>query len=135
MKPAHYLFVWKRKWYRLTKRHDYYYQVQCQLYCDDKTWCDSVVRTNKELYVERVWRDAKWGTPSLQSSSHLTLITYYRNSHAPDTTREAFMTKTERGWRHASDKCNGTSIPVSSFFILFINAFHPPNYLISWNGN
>ena len=46
--------------YRLKRKHDYYYQVQCQLYCADKAWCDFVLRTEKELHVERVYRDHSW---------------------------------------------------------------------------
>lgn len=30
---------------QLKRRHDYYFQVQCQLYCTDKGWCDFVLRT------------------------------------------------------------------------------------------
>ena len=59
------------------------------------------------------------GTPSLQSSSRFT-VTYYQNLHTPDTTREAFVTSKRQkvGVGYASDKCNGTSIPVSSFFLI-----------------
>ena len=46
--------------YKLKQRHDYYYQVQCQLYCDNKDWCDFVVRTEKELHVERFYRNVEW---------------------------------------------------------------------------
>lgn len=45
---------------RLKHRHDYYYQVQCQLYCTDKNWCDFVLRTNKDIHIERINRDVKW---------------------------------------------------------------------------
>ncbi len=45
---------------RLKRRHDYYFQVQCQLYCTDKMWCDFVVCTRKDMYVERIHRDRKW---------------------------------------------------------------------------
>ena len=45
---------------RLKRRHDYYFQIQCQLYCSDKPWCDFVVRTNKDIHVERVQRDRNW---------------------------------------------------------------------------
>ena len=48
------------KQYRLKRRHDYYFQVQCQLYCDDKEWCDFVVRTDKDIHVERIQRDREW---------------------------------------------------------------------------
>ena len=41
-------------------RHDYYHQVQCQLYCANRNWCDFVLRTNKEMHVERIYRDKKW---------------------------------------------------------------------------
>ena len=50
----------KTKTRRLKHRHDYYFQVQCQLYCTDKTWCDFVVRTNKDIHIERIQRDSKW---------------------------------------------------------------------------
>lgn len=45
---------------QLKRRHDYYFQVQCQLYCTDKGWCDFVLQTNKDLHVERIYRDKKW---------------------------------------------------------------------------
>ena len=38
--------------FSLKRRHDYYYQIQCQLFCDSKEWCDFVVRTQKELHIE-----------------------------------------------------------------------------------
>lgn len=40
--------------------HDYYYQVQCQMYCTGREWCDFVVRTNKDIHIERICRDRKW---------------------------------------------------------------------------
>ena len=43
--------------YRLKRQHDYYHQVQCQLHCDNKQWCDFVVKTNQDLHVERIHRD------------------------------------------------------------------------------
>ena len=30
--------------YQLKPKHDYYYQIQCQLYCTNTRWCDFVVR-------------------------------------------------------------------------------------------
>ncbi len=42
---------------QLKHRHDFYYQVQCQLYYADKNWCDFVLRTDKELHTERIYRD------------------------------------------------------------------------------
>ena len=31
----------------LDTNHNYYYQIQCQLYCDKKQWCVFVVKTRK----------------------------------------------------------------------------------------
>ena len=45
---------------RLKHRHDYYYQVQSQLYCADKEWCNFIVRTSKDMHVERIYRDKEW---------------------------------------------------------------------------
>ena len=45
----------KLKW-----RHNYYYQVQCQMYCCDVEWCDFVIRTNKDFHVEHIPRDKVW---------------------------------------------------------------------------
>ena len=49
----------------LKRRHDYYYQVQCQLFCTKRDWCDFVLRTGKDLYVERIHRDDSWFQTSL----------------------------------------------------------------------
>lgn len=46
--------------YSLKRRHDYYYQVQCQLYCEGREWCDFVVRTEKGIFIERISQDNKW---------------------------------------------------------------------------
>ena len=45
--------------YRLKRRHDYY-QIQCQLYCVDREWCDFILRTDKDLHIERIYRDRTW---------------------------------------------------------------------------
>lgn len=46
--------------YKLKKRHDYYYQIQCQLYCANREWCDFVMRTDQVLHIERIYRDRLW---------------------------------------------------------------------------
>ena len=46
--------------YRLKRRHDFYYQVQCQLYCTSREWCDFVLRTDMAMHVERIQRDTLW---------------------------------------------------------------------------
>ncbi len=45
---------------RLKRRHDYYYQLQCQMYCTDRQLCDFVLRTNKDIHIERIYRDNTW---------------------------------------------------------------------------
>lgn len=45
--------------HNLKRRHDYY-QVQCQLYCVNKEWCDFVVRTEKDMHIQRIYRDREW---------------------------------------------------------------------------
>ena len=51
---------------QLKRRHDYYFQVQCQMYCTDKPWCDFVVRTNKDIHVEHIHRDSDWWGEQLE---------------------------------------------------------------------
>ena len=46
--------------YRLKRRHDFYYQVQCQLYCTSREWCDFVLRTDMAMHMERIQRDTLW---------------------------------------------------------------------------
>jgi hypothetical protein len=38
----------------LIRTHQYYYQVQCQLLVTGKTFCDFIVWTNKDMFVERI---------------------------------------------------------------------------------
>ena len=40
--------------YNLKKKHDYFYQVQCQMYCVNKECCDFVVQTEKDMHIERI---------------------------------------------------------------------------------
>ena len=57
----------KTNTYQLNRRHDYYYQVQCQLYCTDRDWCDFVVRTDEDIHIERIYRDKDWWEEQLPS--------------------------------------------------------------------
>ena len=52
--------------YKLKRQHNYYYQIQCQLYCVNTHWCDLVVRTNKDIHVERIYRDEQWWAGQLE---------------------------------------------------------------------
>ena len=51
--------------FKLKRKHEYFYQIQCRLYCVNKDWCDFVVRTEKDLHVERVYRDREWWSEQL----------------------------------------------------------------------
>lgn len=64
---------------RLKRRHDYFFQVQCQLYCVDKDWCDFVLRTNKDIYVERIYRDRRWWDAQIEK-----LRKFYFNALLPE---------------------------------------------------
>ena len=46
--------------YQLKPRHDYYYQIQCQLYCTNTEWCDFVLHTEKDIHIERIPRNKMW---------------------------------------------------------------------------
>ena len=46
--------------YQLKRKHQYFYQVQCQMYCCDAAWCDFILRTDKALHIERISRDKEW---------------------------------------------------------------------------
>ena len=52
--------------YKLKNKHNYYYQVQCQLYCTGRMWCDFVLRTNKDLHIERIYYKESWWTGQLE---------------------------------------------------------------------
>ena len=43
----------------LPKNHNYYFQVQCAMYCTNRQWCDFVVMT-KNLHVERIAADVEF---------------------------------------------------------------------------
>jgi len=43
----------------LPKNHNYYFQVQCAMYCTNRQWCDFVVMT-KNLRVERITSDVEF---------------------------------------------------------------------------
>ena len=59
-KPSSCLEVKENDTCQLKHGHDYYYQVQCQLYCTDMEWCDFIVKTEKDMHVERIGRDRQW---------------------------------------------------------------------------
>ena len=54
----------------LNKKHDYFYQVQCVMYCSRRQWCDIVIQA-LDLHIERIHYDPEfWITtilPKLKS--------------------------------------------------------------------
>lgn len=65
--------------YKLNRRHDYYYQIQCQLYCVDRDWCDFVLRTDKDIHIESIYRDKAWWDEQLPA-----LEKFYFNALLPE---------------------------------------------------
>ena len=41
----------------LSRSHGYYHQVQLQMYCTNRSWCDFFVVTSKDQFVERIFYD------------------------------------------------------------------------------
>lgn len=44
----------------LSQKHQYYYQVQCQMLCTKRAWCDIFVCTCKDQFVERIVVDEQF---------------------------------------------------------------------------
>ena len=65
--------------FKLKRRHDYYFQIQCQLYCVNCEWCDLVVKTEKDLHIECIYRDRNWWELQLEK-----LKTFYFDSFLPE---------------------------------------------------
>ena len=58
----------------LNQSHQYYYQVQLQLYVTASDWCDFCIFMTKEVIVERILPDSAWiefRIPQLESETYL----------------------------------------------------------------
>ncbi len=98
-KPSFCLSVNKESQFKLKNRHDYWFQIQGQLYCVDKTWCDFVVRTNKQLHVERIYRDAKWwGLQLTKLKKIFTSLPYFQSWYVLDLDVQEYENLPRR-WR------------------------------------
>ena len=75
---------------RLKHGHDYYYQVQCQLYCTDMEWCDFIVKTEKDIHIERIGRDRQWRNSQMDKSSQ-----FYFNALLPELSWPVLDTRKE----------------------------------------
>ena len=48
----------------LSERHSYFYQIQGQLACTGRSWCDfAIMSRSQDLYVERVWFNDNFWQP------------------------------------------------------------------------
>ena len=65
--------------YSLKRKHDYFFQVQCQMFCVDKEWCDIVVRMEKDMHIERFYRDKEWWDHQLPK-----MKAFYSNALLPE---------------------------------------------------
>ena len=63
----------------LDRSHQYYHQVQLQLYVSGRSWCDFCVYTCKNVAVERIYPDTKW-----QQECIPTLDSYFFNCMLPE---------------------------------------------------
>ena len=57
----------------LNQHHDYFYQIQCTMYCTQRTWCDLVVKT-KDIHIERIYFQAEFwlkGVKGILFYSHI----------------------------------------------------------------
>ena len=58
---------------KLARNHQYYHQVQLQLFTLGASWCDFCVYTTKGIAIERIYPDAQWqqtAIPNLDSYFH-----------------------------------------------------------------
>ena len=65
--------------YELKQRHDYYFQIQCQLHCENRKWCDLVVRTEKEMHIKRIHFYSAWWEQQIPK-----LKTFYFDALLPE---------------------------------------------------
>ena len=63
VKDSTFFLTHKDEMFKLKVSHQYYYQVQFQLYVSEFEWCDFVVWSPKELYIERIRRNAHFFDP------------------------------------------------------------------------
>lgn len=65
---------------RLNRRHNYYYQVQGQIACSGRSWCDFVCMSKSgELFVERIYPDESFWADCVTR-----LTAFFRTHFAPE---------------------------------------------------
>ena len=55
----------------LDKRHEYYYQVQAQMFICEVEYCDFVVWTDKDIHIERIVPDSEFWEEALLKATKL----------------------------------------------------------------
>ena len=58
--PLFYCSLEQGQGLRLDRCHQYYHQVQLQLYTSGASWCDFCIYTTKNVAVERIYSDLQW---------------------------------------------------------------------------
>ena len=64
---------------RLNRNHQYYHQVQLQLYVSEAPWCDFCVWTSKDFAIERIYSDEAWQLEQIPK-----LDSYFRECILPE---------------------------------------------------
>lgn len=62
----------------LSRKHQYYSQIQCQLLVADMEMCDFVLET-KDMFVETIFMIKAMGIKLLVNLSHFSATTYYQS--------------------------------------------------------
>ena len=115
--------------YKLKVSHDYYFQVQCQLYCANRSWCDFVLRTNKHIHIERIQRDKSWWEQHLEEKQRSSFsLLFYQSWHVQCTEKEGSESLSLTVIRE-------TSLLVFELLILifFTILFNTPFFIILFN--
>ena len=77
---------------RLKDKHDYYYQMQCAMYCTNRKWCDFVVLT-KTVHIERIkFNEEFWSTILLK------LKTFYFTAVLPQLASPRAIVREPSEW-------------------------------------
>ena len=100
--PSTFFLKYNEGKFHLKTTHNYYYQVQGQLYITGRPWCDFVVWTPSHTSVERIWFDSiLWGT-----KIYPRLREFYMNSLLPELANP----------RHPSGQPVQESVPFLDFY-------------------
>ena len=75
--------------FELDTNHDYYHQVQGQLYATQAAWCDFVMWTTKSTLITRVYPSRDWVAECIPK-----LSSYYINHYLPTTRNEKTLSIT-----------------------------------------